>query len=286
MDNRQAVREFLSTRRAKITPEQVGLVAGPRRRVAGLRREEVAQLAGVSTDYYTRLEKGNLSTASDSVLAAIAEALRLDDAERSHLFALARAARPAPPRRRQSAQPKLRPSVTWLVESMTGSAAFVWNPRLDILAINALGRALWAPMLDDPARPANLARFAFLNPAAIDFYDHWPSAAQGAVALLRTAAGRNPQDKALSDLVGELATRSEHFRTWWASHDVDLHEAGSKTFRHPVVGPLTLSFDAMQLTAQPGLNITAYTAEPGSPAAEKLALLASWNASLDSPSAT
>jgi transcriptional regulator with XRE-family HTH domain len=210
MDTREAVREFLASRRAKITPEQAGLPNfGGTRRVPGLRRAEVAMLAGVSPDSYTRLEKGNLAGASDSVLDAIARALRLDDAERSHLFDLARAAGTRPNSRRRPARQQIRPGVRSLLDAMTDAPAFIRNGRLDILAVNPLGEALYAAAFDDPARPVNLARFCFLDPSAQDFYPSWQDAAHTTVALLRTEAGRDPYDKALTDLVGELATRSD-----------------------------------------------------------------------------
>jgi transcriptional regulator with XRE-family HTH domain len=278
MDNRTEVREFLSTRRAKITPEQAGVPLYGRRRVPGLRREEVARLAGVSTDYYTRLEKGNLSGASDSVLHGIAEALHLDEAERAHLFDLARAARAGGREPRRRPQPSVRPSIQRILDSMTTTAAFVRNGRLDVLAANALCRALYAPVFDDPTRAPNLARFTFLDPRSRDFHPDWEGSANTTVSILRTEAGRDPYDRALTDLVGELATRSEAFRSRWAAHDVRLHRTGVKHFHHPVVGDLDVDFDAMELPAEPGLTLTAYTAAPGSPAEEKLTLLASWAA--------
>ncbi|NYJ08077.1 helix-turn-helix transcriptional regulator [Petropleomorpha daqingensis] len=278
MDNRTEVREFLSTRRAKISPEQAGVPLYGRRRVPGLRREEVARLAGVSTDYYTRLEKGNLSGASDSVLHGIAEALRLDEAERAHLFDLARAARAGGREPRRRPQPSVRPSIQRILDSMTTTAAFVRNGRLDVLASNALCRALYAPVFDDPSRAPNLARFNFLDPRSRDFYPDWEGSANTTVSILRTEAGRDPYDRALTELVGELATRSEAFRTRWAAHDVRLHRTGVKHFHHPVVGDLDVAFDAMELPAEPGLTLTAYTADPGTAAEEKFALLASWAA--------
>jgi len=280
VDNRTEVRQFLSTRRAKLTPDQAGVpLYGQRRRVPGLRREEVAQLAGLSTDYYTRLEKGNLGGASDSVLEAIARALHLDDAEREHLFDLARAARASArePRRRPQAR-ELRPSLQHLLDSMTGAVAFVRNGRLDVLALNPLGRAFYSPVLGDKAGTANLARYCFLDASAEEFYPDWEEAADTTVAILRTEAGRDPYNRSLTDLVGELATRSDAFRTRWARHDVRLHHTGVKRFRHPVVGGLTGGLNATELAADPGLTLTAYTAEPGSPSAEKLGLLASWAA--------
>ena len=277
VDNRAEIREFLTTRRAKITPEQAGLPSGGgRRRVPGLRREEVAVLAGVSTEWYVRLEKGHIVGVSDDVLDAVARALQLDEAERGHLFNLARAAKPS--RATSRAKPQIRPSVQRILDSMTTAAAFVRNGRLDILAINPLGRALYAPVFDDERRPANLARFNFLDPRAHDFYPDWNDAANTSVALLRTEAGRDPHNRDLTDLVGELATRSEEFRSRWAAHNVRLHRAGVKHFHHPVVGTLDLAFDAMDLPAEPGLTLTAYTAEPGSPSADALTLLASWAA--------
>lgn len=280
MDSKGVVREFLASRRARITPGQAGLPTfGGTRRVAGLRRAEVAMLAGVSPDYYTRLERGNLSGVSDSVLDAIARALQLNDAERSHLHDLARAANAGPrARRRPVKQQQVRPAVQSLLDAMTDVPAFVRNGRLDILATNRLNEALHSPAYADAARPVNLARFFFLHPDAEQFYVDWDDVADGTVALLRTEAGRDPYDKALSDLVGELATRSGEFRTRWATHDVRLHHTGIKRFQHPVVGRLELAFEAMPLPADPGLTLTAYSAAAGTAAGDALRLLASWAA--------
>jgi transcriptional regulator with XRE-family HTH domain len=279
VDNRNEIRAFLASRRARITPQQAGLVAyGRNRRVPGLRREEVATLAGVSIDYYTQLERGKLTGVSESVLDALAGALQLDEAEREHLFDLARAANSTPRTRRRPAQQQVRPGVQYLLDAMTEAPAFVRNGRLDILAANRLARALYSPAFESPDQPVNLARFAFLHPAATELYPNWEDAANTTVALLRTEAGRDPYDKDMTDLVGELCTRSEDFRTRWAAHDVRLHRTGVKCFHHPVVGDLTLNFEAMDLTADTGLTLTAYTAEPGSPSAERLQLLASWAA--------
>lgn len=282
VDNRTEVREFLSTRRARLTPEQAGVpLYGGKRRVPGLRREEVAQLAGVSTDYYTRLEKGNLAGVSESVLDAVTRALQLDEAERDHLFDLARAANTAPSRAPRRGQPQVRASLQRIIDSMTLTPAFVRNARLDLLAVNPLCRALYASAFDDPVRPANLARFCFLNPAGRTFHANWDDAANTTVALLRTEAGRDPYDRALSDLVGLLATRSEEFRARWAAHNVRLHRTGEKHFVHPVVGVLDLTYDAMEIPGATGLTMTAYTAEPGSPSEDGLRLLASWAASAE-----
>lgn len=280
VDNRAEIREFLASRRARITPEQVGLPAwGSKRRVPGLRREEVAVLAGVSTEWYVRLEKGHISGVSDDVLHAVARALHLDEAERLHLFALARAAKPSRSPQRRT-QPAVRPSVLRILESMGNIPAFVRNGRLDVLAINPLGRALYAPMFDARTPPANMARFAFLDPSALDFYPDWNEVATRTVAVLRAEAGRDPHNRDLTDLVGELATRSEEFRTRWATHDVRLHQTGMKHFNHPVVGLVDVSFDSMPLPANEdrGLTLTAYTADPGSPSEDALKVLASWTA--------
>src|SRR4051794_34242980 len=279
MDTKTEIRDFLTSRRGRITPDDVGLnVFGPRR-VPGLRREEVAMLAGLSVDYYNRLERGNLGGASDSVLDALADALRLDEAERAHLFDLARAAQPASRSRRRSPAQTVRPSVQWMLDSMTASAAFAENGRLDALGANRLGRALYPALFGEGRRqPANWARFVFLHPEAPSFYGDWDRAAKDCVAILRSEAGRHPHDRELSDLVGELATRSEEFRGLWAAHNVRLHTKGIKRFNHPVVGELELSFDRLEVSADPGLMIVAYTAEPGSRSAEAFGLLASWAA--------
>ena len=283
MDNGNEIRDFLVSRRAKITPEQAGLPAyGGNRRVAGLRREEVALLAGVSIDYYTRLERGRAHGASDGVLEGIARALQLDEAERAHLFDLVRAAAPAGPRApRRPATQQVRPSVQRILDSMAMTPAYVRNARMDILAANRLGAALFAPVLSSPARPVNNARFLFLDPAAREFYVDWERQAQDVVAMLRTEAGRSPHDKALSNLIGELSTRSENFRTWWAAHNVRFHRTGVKRFHHPAVGDLTLTYEALDLAADEGLRISAYSAEPGTPSDDALKLLASWAATLD-----
>ncbi len=278
MDNRSEIRDFLAGRRARITPQQAGLLpGGGRRRVPGLRREEVAVLAGVSTDWYTRLEKGHIAGVSEDVLEAVARALQLDEAERAHLFDLARAARPIRPSRRRS-KVSVQPRVQWLLDSMTSSAAFVANGRMDVLAANTLGRALYSPVFDDPRRPANIARFQFLDPRARDFHPDWNGAANTTVALLRTEAGRDPHDRDLRELVGELSTLSEEFRSRWAAHDVRIHRTGVKQFRHPAVGTLDLVYHSTALPTEgpEDLHMTAYTAEPGTPSEDGLTLLASW----------
>ncbi|MEU1973448.1 helix-turn-helix transcriptional regulator [Microbacterium sp. NPDC019599] len=278
MDHRSDVREFLSTRRARLTPDQAGLPAyRGHRRVPGLRREEVALLSGVSVDYYTRLERGDLGGVSDSVLDSLARALQLDEAETAHLFDLARTANASPiarkPRKRAET---LRPSIQRLLDAVTEAPAIVRNSYFDYVGANRLGRALYAPVFADPA--PNSARFAFLNPAAREFYPDWDKNTQELVAAMRSEAGRNPYDKRLSDLVGELSTRSDRFRTLWAAHNVRFHRSGTKRLHHPVVGDLELDYEAFELPADPGLHLSTYTAEPGTPSADALRLLASWAA--------
>ncbi|VXC08825.1 helix-turn-helix transcriptional regulator [Arthrobacter sp. 8AJ] len=279
MTNSEDVRKFLTSRRARLTPEEAGLPAyGGNRRVAGLRREEVAMLAGLSIDYYIRLERGNLSGASDSVLEALGRALQLDDAETAHLFDLARAATAAPRVRRKRSPLTVRPSVQRVIDAITTAPAWVRNDRGDVLASNELGRALYLEMMSDPVTPPNSARFTFLNPKAREFFADWERAADDIVAVLRSTAGKNPYDKDLSDLIGELSTRSEEFRIRWARHDVKYHRTGRKRLHHPIVGDLDLTYEALELPADPGLRINVYTAEPGSPSEDALKVLSSWAA--------
>ncbi|GAB4064659.1 helix-turn-helix transcriptional regulator [Angustibacter speluncae] len=283
MDSRKELGEFLASRRARITPEQAGLTSyGTNRRVPGLRRQEVAVLAGLSVEYLTRLERGSTSGVSDIVLDALRRALHLDDAESSHLFDLARTAR-SDKSPRKPARSSVRPSIQRVLDSMTEAPALVVSGRLDVLATNALGHALYSPALDGGQRPANLALFAFFDPRARDFYPEWETVVDGAVALLRTEAGRDPSNRSLSQLIGELATRSDEFRVRWGRHDVRLHQQGSKRFTHPVVGDILLFFDALELPAERGQTLTVYTAEPDTPATEKLRVLASWAATTHPP---
>lgn len=286
MDNRSEVKEFLTTRRARITPDAAGLPAfGGNRRVPGLRREEVALLSGMSVDYYTRLERGDLSGVSDSVLDALARALHLDDAETAHLHDLAHAANTSPvARKARKNTTSLRPSIQRLLDAITEAPAIIRNNYYDYVAANRLGRALYSPVFAEPA--PNSARFAFFNPAAHDFYPDWDKVVQEFVAAMRGDAGRNPFDKRLTDLVGELATRSETFRTLWAAHDVRYHRTGTKRIHHPIVGDLELTYEAFELPADPGLQLSTFTAEPGSPSEDALTLLATWAATTETPLTT
>jgi transcriptional regulator with XRE-family HTH domain len=278
MDNRTEVRDFLVSRRARITPEEAGLpLYGTNRRVAGLRREEVALLAGVSTDYYTKLERGNLAGVSESVLEGVAAALQLDESERTHLFDLARAANTGTSARQRRTIPKqsIRPSVQRILDSI-GAPAYVRNNRLDLLAVNQLGRALLSDLYTDETSRPNLARYMFLDPRSRDFYVEWAAVAKDVVAALRIEAGRSSYDRGLTDLIGELSTRSEEFRTWWASHNVQLHRTSTKKMHHPIAGELQLTGEALLLPADTGLTIITYTVEPATSSAQALQFLTSW----------
>ncbi|HZC69331.1 MAG TPA: helix-turn-helix transcriptional regulator [Jatrophihabitans sp.] len=287
-EHRAQVREFLISRRERITPVQAGLPAyGGTRRVKGLRREEVALLAGVSIDYYVRMERGNLAGASDAVLDGVANALQLDEAERDHLFALARAAGPSATRRRRPAATAVRPVIRQVLDAITDAPAWVRNARHDILAMNALARALYSPVVESGVagatskRPANTTRFLYLDPAADEFFIDYDLIARDAAAMLRLEAGRNPHDKDLITLVGELSTQSEPFRRHWASQDVKFHRSGRKRLRHPTVGELDLNFESLELPSEPELCLNIYTADPGTSTADGLKLLASWAATTE-----
>jgi transcriptional regulator with XRE-family HTH domain len=293
MDNRAQIREFLASRRARITPDQAGLPAyGGNRRVKGLRREEVALLAGVSIDYYIRMERGDLAGASEAVLDGVANALQLDEAEREHLIALARSAGATSTRRARPSPTTVRLVIQQVLDAITEAPAWIRNARHDIiLAMNPLARALYSPVLDSAVagattkRAANTTRFIYLDPAAQDFFIDYDRMATDAAAMLRLEAGRNPHDKDLITLVGELSTQSELFRQHWASHNVKFHRTGRKRLRHPAVGELDLNFEAMELPSEPELRLNIYTADPHTPTADGLKLLASWAATraVDSP---
>lgn len=307
VDRKDEIREFLISRRAKISPEEAGIPTYRElRRVPGLRREEVAHLAGVSTDYYTRLERGSVRGVSNAVLEAVASALQLDEAERAHLMDLARTANASSPRAaRRPPQQRVRPGVLRLLDGMTGAVAIVQNGRSDVLAANLLGRALYGPVFssaaqfnpagqsnpaaqsnpagrsgpDTSARLPNQARYLFLDPGAGDFYPDWRAVAATAVAMLRLESGRNPDDRALNELVGELTTRSGLFAALWAGHDVRIHTAGTKRFHHPLAGDMSLQFETLDLPGDEGQTLFTFTAEPGSASENALAFLASWAAS-------
>ncbi|WP_328582120.1 helix-turn-helix transcriptional regulator [Streptomyces sp. NBC_00370] len=269
------LREFLRSRRARITPEEAGLPPQPgSRRVPGLRREEVAQLAGVSMDYYVRLERGRNLHVSESVLDAVARALRLNETERGHLFTLAR---PTRTRRRPLPPQRVRPGLYRVLETITETPALVLGRRLDVLAANRMARALYTDFDALPHRERNMARFAFLDEGARAMYGDWDQAGRSMVASLHLYAGRHPDDPQLAELIGELSLRSEDFRHWWADHDVLRHSHGVKVYHHPVVGDLTLNYEAFTPNDDPEQTLGIHTAEAGSPSEQALRLLAAWS---------
>ncbi|MDT7595913.1 MAG: hypothetical protein QOJ06_1459 [Pseudonocardiales bacterium] len=280
--NHAEIGEFLASRRARITPDQVGLPVydAAKRRVPGLRRQEVATLAGLSVDYYTQIERGKVHGVSESVLDALARALQLDQAERAHLFDLHRSATTSRQRSRPRRTKTIRPMVQRMLDAMT-VPAFVRNARQDFVCGNQLAYAFYSPLYPDPLRPdpsqpVNFLRFCFLDPRAREFYPDWQWMADSAVNLLRTDAGRDPYDRDISDLVGELSTRSDEFRVRWAKHNVRLHYTGTKCFHHPVVGDIEVTYETMPLPADPGLVLTIYSPEPGTPSSDAITLLATW----------
>lgn len=280
MDNRSDVREFLTSRRARIVPEQTGLtIYGDNRRVPGLRRSEVAALAGISVEYYTRMERGNLAGVSESVLDSLARALHLDDAERAHLFDLARAAGLSNRAPRRSAPTKIRPNIQRILDTMS-APTYVRNARLDILAANPACFALYAGILTPDTLPLNLARFVFLDARAPGFFLDWDTIADDIVAALRGEAGRSPLDRSLSDLIGELTTRSPDFGARWAMHNVRHHRTAVKRLHNPAIGEIEITGEALEIPGD-GITLITYTAEADSHAQQQLDFLASWSTTLD-----
>jgi len=279
MDPTAEARAFLTSRRAQLSPTEVGLPpADSRRRVRGLRRDEVAILAGVSSEYYARLERGRLGGVSPAVLNAVADALRLTTSERTHLFNLARAA--GATGRMPSAAPDggdVRPSIQRILDSMTTGAAYVTNSRFEIVAANCLARELLAPMFEFAARtgtPPSAPRFAFLDPHGPDFYRDWEAVSHNLVAALHAAIGYFPNDPGIAGLVTELESGSELFSRLWARRDVFFHRAGVKVFIHPVAGELILDFEVLAVPNEPGMALTVFNAAEGSEDARKLSALA------------
>lgn len=275
MDPRAEIRDFLTSRRARITPQQAGLPEyGGKRRVPGLRRNELATLAGISVEYLTQLERGNLAGASETVLDALARALQLDEAERTHLFDLARAA--SSPRRTvgRGRTAQVRPSIQRILDTL-GTPGYARTGRGDIVAVNTLCTALYGDILRPETLPLNVARFVFLDPRSQEFFLDWDTVADDTAAALRIQAGQTPNDRQLTDLVGELATRSDAFAARWAKHDVRLHRTATKRLHNPVVGDLELTGDALQLPGE-DLTLIVYTAAADSPTQEKLDFLTRW----------
>lgn len=291
MSHKQDAREFLMSRRAKVKPEDAGLPAyGGNRRVPGLRREEVAMLAGMSVDYYTRLERGNLAGVSDQVLDALADALRLDEAERSHLTDLAKAAGGASGRRRSRSRARpgehVRPEVQRILDAIVDAPAFIRTDRRDLLAANELGHALYAPLYESRVSAStiggpgevNVARFTYLDPVAKEFFPQWDRTARDLVASLRTVAGQYPDDTVFHGLIGELVTRSDEFARMWSAHEVRQHRTGTKAIHHPIVGALELDYETMELPGDKGQALIVYSAASETTSAQSLRLLASWSA--------
>jgi len=279
MEQNEELKEFLRSRRARLGPLDVAVdtTAGVRR-VPGLRREEVARLAGVSPDYYSRLEQGRAARASDEVLDAVSRALRLDPTERAYLFQIARTPRRArrkPPARVQ----RVRPAVRRLLESVGDTVpAFVFGRRMDVLAMNPLAAALLVDFEALPPRDRNMLRHTFLDESARELYVDWSTVARANVEILRLDAGRHPDDPLLAELVGELSLKSREFRTWWADHNVQERSFGTKRYHHPLVGDLTVDYECLPLPGDPDQTLCLYTTEAGSPSENALRLLANWTA--------
>ena len=279
MDNRKEASDFLRLLRARITPERAGLtVYGGDRRVAGLRREEVAQLAGVSAAYYIKIERGDLRGVSESVLYAIIRALNLDEAEAAHLLDLASTANRGRVITRARPEPQVSAGIQQLVDTMQDVPALVMNKLSEPVASNRLGRALFPDLFPDGKPPVNHARYLFLDDRSQLFYPDWEKSAREAVSSMRLIAGKDPSDKAFNDLIAELTAGSAEFREWWASHTVRTHTSGSKRINHPVVGAMTIQFEALALTAIPGMRLVTYLTEPASSSADALNVLRSWTA--------
>jgi transcriptional regulator with XRE-family HTH domain len=284
MDLDPDVQRFLTEMRARLSPEEAGVTLfGGERRVRGLRREEVAQLAGVSTAYYTRMERGNLRGVSESVLRSLARSLRMNDAETEHLFNLTHAASEGPGTSRIKPQSQLSRRAVQLIDTMPDVPTVALGRLGEMVGANALGRGLFPHLFPENGKPLNHTRYLFLDPRSRDFYVDWESSARHVVSVLRLIAGRDPSDPALTALVGELATRSPEFATWWAGHTVNVHTGGTKAIRHPVVGKLTLGFETLMLTSAPDVRIVTYLADPGSASADALDLLRSWIATARTP---
>jgi transcriptional regulator with XRE-family HTH domain len=273
------MREFLASRRARIRPEDAGLPGGGSRRVPGLRREELAALAGVSVSWYTRLERGDTVGASDAVLESIARTLQLDDLERQHLVRLARGIQTSvtKPSGRKPAARTIRPTLQLVLDQMTDLPAIVQNGRADIVAMNSLGRAFYSGLIASSTASMNHARYIHLDPGSQVFYREWDEIASNSAAMLHVAAAKDPLDQDLSNLIGELATRSADFRVRWAARDVHEHQSGVKHVHHDLVGEIELTYETLALPGHPGLMLYVNAAAPGSPSADALRLLAAWS---------
>ncbi len=272
---RNELGEFLRARRAEIDPAAVGLRGGGLRRVAGLRREEVAALSAISTDYYARLEQGRMP-ASPSVLASLGRVLRLDDDQRAYMHELAAKTDPKFPRphKRQRIQPQLQR----MLDDMASTPAFAIGPRTEIVAWNAMGAALITDFGTIPENQRYYIRMLITDPSMRTFYADWEQVTRLAIAQMRMHNANNPGDESLAELVSELSIRDPQFRQWWAAHDVTVRDTGTKHLRHPVVGDLNLDWNAVTWAANPELQIIVWTAEPHTASHDALRLLASFTA--------
>jgi transcriptional regulator with XRE-family HTH domain len=282
MPNSKEVSEFLTSLRAALTPEKAGLTffAGERR-VAGLRREEAAQLSGVSTAYYTRMERGDLSGVSESVLHALARGLQLDEAQTMHLFDLAKHASGSRQTRQASFEGQMTSRVGQLIDAMGNVPAIAMNRLSEPVGSNALGRALFPDLFPQGRLPLNHSRYLFLDPRSKVFYPDWETSARDVVSSLRLLVGQSQGDQALLGLVAELADGSTDFRKWWGSHTVRIHSAGAKRINHPVVGEVTVTYEVLQVTSVPGVRLVTYLAEPGTSSADALDMLRSWSVTFE-----
>ncbi|KOV53241.1 XRE family transcriptional regulator [Streptomyces sp. AS58] len=266
--------DYLRSRRARVAPDQVGVTARKGRRVPGLRREEVALSAGLSVDYYIRLERGRVANVSEAVLDSVARALQLDDVERAHLFHLAR-----PQSLAQASQcitlQRVRPGAHTLLEVLCDAPAMILSGRLDVLDLNRMARAMFADFAAMPARDRNLARFTFLDPVARELHLDWNKSACMIVTGLHLYAGRYPNDPQLSELIAQLSDSDEDFRRWWAAHDVEEFSHGTRHYLHPLLGEVTLNYENLIFPGDPEQWLYVSTAEPGSPSFESLRILAS-----------
>ncbi|WP_131741592.1 helix-turn-helix domain-containing protein [Actinomadura roseirufa] len=268
MDGNNRLGSFLRARRALIRPGDAGLPEGTRRRVAGLRREEVAALAGVSADYYVRIEQGRERNPSPQVLEALIRALRLGPDEAAHVHRLVH---PIPARDGATRDEHVSPGLLRMMEAWPHTPAVVLGRRLTVLAHNLLGGALF----DGHLHGRDLMRLVFLDPDARDFYPDWERVARNTVAGLRESAGGDPADPRLAELVRELSSRSADFRRLWARHDIRQKTRETKRFRHPLVGELTLEYESLTVNSAPGQQLVVYQAEPGGASAHALTLLGS-----------
>lgn len=273
-DTESPLGDFLKTRRVRLTPDQVGLTPGiGTRRTPGLRREELATLAGISNDYYIRLERGKERRPSPAVIESLARALLLDEAERAHLRDLARQADKVDTVDRVTTGAGVSVGIARMLEALRPYPALVTNRIGDFVGWNAAGLRLLPGLSDLPVSQRNAARYGFLHPAARELFVNWEEQVTGLVTGLRQLSATEPAATDVSDLVAELAEASTDFRRLWDRYDIDLYVTGSQELRHPLVGELTIDYQVLEIQGEGGLTLMAYHAEPGSPEYEAFARL-------------